>query len=238
MDPRLEQLYSELPNYCLKAKAQNTRRKYRYAYEHFSNWCTFFNPVLLSLPASEKTVAMYVAHLAQTYNSESKLQEATYAISWFHNIAGFTDPCDSFLVNQVKEGAIRDVAKPTSKKLPISADHLNSLVRLLANDDSSLYDLRTVSMCLVGFAGFLRFSEISNIKRNDITFFENHVCIFLPQSKTDKHKKGSSVNISKSHSLTCPVTILRRYLEKADIGEFSDEFIFRQLSFFQKGEQI
>ena len=42
---------------------------------------------------------------------------ALYSISWAHGIAGFSDPCKSSLVKQVREGVIRKISKsPVSKE--------------------------------------------------------------------------------------------------------------------------
>ncbi|KAK3082563.1 hypothetical protein FSP39_021987 [Pinctada imbricata] len=190
-DQRLQELTSLLPSYCLKAKADNTRRQYRYAYKHFSDWC--ISHALTSLPASDHTVSMYIIHLAQTYSSAPKIEESTHAISWFHDLAGFTDPCQSNLVKQVKEGAIRDTKKPVCRKEPISAQHISLLVDKFGNEKCSLYDLRTTTMCLLSYAGFLRFSELSNLRMCDVNFFQTHVTLYIVKSKTDKYKAGSTV---------------------------------------------
>ena len=236
MDPRLQDLQDQLPNFCLNAKADSTRKKYRYEFEHFQKWCSSFEPVLCALPASDFTVSMYIVHLTETFKSVSKLHEATFAISWMHNLAGLIDPCLSSLVKQVKEGAVRETSKPVTKKDPISPQHLLLLVHNLAKENCTLYDLRTVTMCLLGFAGFLRFSEIANIKASDIAFYDRHVSIFISHSKTDRYKQGSYVDIAKTSSLTCPVTMLQRYIDCADIHVDTDVYIFRQLSYLKKSD--
>ncbi|KAK3091197.1 hypothetical protein FSP39_017889 [Pinctada imbricata] len=235
-DQRLQELTSLLPSYCLKAKADNTRRQYRYAYKHFSDWC--ISHALTSLPASDHTVSMYIIHLAQTYSSAPKIEESTHAISWFHDLAGFTDPCQSNLVKQVKEGAIRDTKKPVCRKEPISAQHMSLLVDKFGNEKCSLYDLRTTTMCLLSYAGFLRFSELSNLRMCDVNFFQTHVTLYIVKSKTDKYKAGSTVCISKTGLSTCPVSMLSKYIEKANISPSSEEYLFRQLTYFKKSESF
>lgn len=204
LNPRVQDLSNQLPNYCLKAKAANTRKAYRYAYDNFTKWCASFDQYISPLPATEETVSMYLIHVPQTFNSVSKILLALFAISWMHKLAGLPDPSLSSLCKQVKEGAVRDCSKPVVKKEPIKAQHLYSLVQNLANDDYSLLKLRTITMCLLGYA---RFSELSNIKRQDITFYEDHVSIFLPHSKTDKHKQGTFVKIAKTATITCTFSL-------------------------------
>ena len=92
-----------------------------------------------------------------------------------------------------------------------------------------------MTLCLIGFAGFLRFKELVNIRRSDVVFHDNRFEIFLERSKTDVYRDGHWVIIAKTNSKLCPYHILKRYLEKANISNsFSDEFIFRALSFHKK----
>jgi hypothetical protein len=46
-------------------------------------------------------------------------------------------------------------------------------------------------MCLIGYGGFPRFSEIVGIRGCDIKFFDLYVSIFIEKSKTDKHRESS-----------------------------------------------
>ena len=208
-------------------------KKYRYGFLKFKKWCDSFNPIIPFLPASDLHVALYITHLALKA-STSVIDEAVCSIAWAHNIAGLQNPCASSLVSTTREGAKRITSKPVSKKEPITSDILVSLVTKYGNSDCNLLDLRIVSMCLIGYAGFLRFSEIVNIKRSDIQFFDSHLSLFVSKSKTDVYKDGSSVYISRTFLPTCPVAALERYLSLAKIKNSSDEFIFRNISFMKK----
>ena len=67
-DPELQRLASLLPAYCLKSKADNTTTKYRYAFNHFSTWCSSHSnesSKLCHLPASDMTVSLYLIHLVK-----------------------------------------------------------------------------------------------------------------------------------------------------------------------------
>jgi hypothetical protein len=56
------------------------------------------------------------------------------------------------------------LAHKTTKKEPITPEILAQLVDRFAGKDADLGDLRIVTWCLVGFAGFLRFNEQSTLK--------------------------------------------------------------------------
>jgi integrase len=42
----------------------------------------------------------------------------------------------------------------------------------------NLKDIRIASMCLICYSGFLRFSELLNLRRSDITFFPTYIKFF------------------------------------------------------------
>ena len=84
-------------------------------------------------------------------------------------------------------------------------------------------------MCLLAFAGFLRFNELSNIKREHLVFHHTHVSIFIPSSKTDIYRNGNHVIIARLSSKVCPVTMLEKYLELVQLV-YEDAYLFRTLT--------
>ena len=90
-------------------------------------------------------------------------------------------------------------------------------------------------MCVLSFAAFLRFSELVNFRRSIIDFHEEYFTLYVSKSKTDKHKQGNHVNISKRvNVLACPYEMLKMYFQKAGIPSESDCYIFRSITFFKK----
>lgn len=213
---------------CLAAKAINTRKSYKYAFDTWTKWCVSHS--LQSLPASDFHVALYFVHLSETAKSSSKINEVFYAISWIHKLSGCADPCKSDLVMAAKEGALRTIGHSVSKKEPITIDMLKSIVYLYGHEKSNLKDVRTACMCL-SFSVFLRFAELSNIKRDNITFYDDYVKIVIEQSKTDVYREGKDVIISCTGTMTCPVNMLKRYLALAHIPSNGTDYIFRGLLF-------
>jgi len=45
----------------------------------------------------------------------------------------------------------------------------------------------------ISYTGFLRYNELSYIKANNITFYEDYVNIFIVKSKTDCYRNGKNV---------------------------------------------
>ena len=231
-DTRLREYGSHLSDLFLRSKAENTVKKYRYGFAAWRKWCNDYDSIT-SVPASAYHVSLYISSLVQEGASVSKIDQAVYSIAWAHQIKGFDSPCDSVLVKNIVEGARKQLSKPIIKKESITPEILHQLVSEFGHNNN-LYDKRIVTMCLIGYAGFLRFSELAHIRAYDLSFQSACVSIFIEKSKTDKYREGAWVHIAKTDSITCPVNMLQSYIDAAHIDMDSDEFIFRQVSFCKK----
>ena len=116
-------------------------------------------------------------------------------------------------------------------RLPTLPEHLVSLTSHFAGPSASLSDIRNVTFCLIGFAGFLRFDENSNIKWCHITIHETHLSIFLPRSKTDQFHNGSTVIIAQTGNATVSYNMLLRYASLACADITSSNFRFLVILF-------
>ena len=72
------------------------------------------------------------------------------------------------------------------------------LVNCFGARDASLADIRALTFCLLGFAGFLRYDELSKLKLCDITIYEDHMELFIESSKTDQLWQGAIVVIART----------------------------------------
>jgi site-specific recombinase XerD len=103
----------------------------------------------------------------------------------------------------------------------VAGKEVKQIVTKYGTTSSNLNDLRLVTMCLNCYAGFLRFSELVNLKRSNIKFYSDHVNLNIEKSKTDIYREGKDVIISATNNYTCPVAMLSRYLLLANISEGS-----------------
>jgi integrase len=78
--------------------------------------------------------------------------------------------------------------------------------------ENDLFSQRTICACLLAYAGFLRVSELLQIRGSNITFEATYICIFIPNSKTDIYRDCNSVVIVRTDSNLCPVKNLELYL--------------------------
>ena len=125
------------------------------------------------------------------------------------------------------------LGKPVNKKDPITTDILLQIKDHYTVDSGNLLKLRTFVMCLLGFSGFLRFSELSNIRMCDILWKDSHIEIKIPKSKTDIYRKGNSVIIARTGNILCPVHWLQKYIDLAELDNTSSDFLFTAINFFK-----
>lgn len=67
------------------------------------------------------------------------------------------------------------------------------------------------------------FSDLVNLKRSDIVFYENHLSLLISMSKTQKLKTGCNVIVSRIDNVTCPYNLLKLY---SKIAIFSGQLLF------------
>lgn len=219
-----KQLCNSMCKYLLTSRSDNTCKKY---FSYFTKWEQFIvSKGQKSLPADPVHVALYITHLLDHGSSYHVVVSCKYAIKWFHDLCGFPDPtCNSFVINLVESAKRNCISKPV-KKDPISVEILQQLCNsyLSSND---LLVIRDLAMILLGFAGFLRFDELSSLRCNDICFKHEGLCIRILKSKTDQYREGNDIIISRGESAACPVAMLQRYFSVAEISHASDHFLFK-----------
>ena len=122
--------------------------------------------------------------------------------------------CNRSFAKAILEGCNRVSADFVSSKkgLHICPERLHALVLRFAGDNASLPDIRDACLCLVSFAGFLRFNEACNIRWCDIDFKDTYFSLHIPRSKTDQYGPGSTRVVTRTGNSTCPFNMLRRYL--------------------------
>ena len=222
----------ELPELAMGCRANGTVKNYLTGFNRFKKWAADYHEVTV-LPADPTYVALYLTHLSKISKTHSPISLGFYSISWAHRTAGYDDPTVHQLVKMVREAAVRNLGKGDNKKLPLSASDIKEIVKKFGNSDCNLMDLRTATMCILCFTGFLRFDEVSNLKYSDIDFEESYFRLFIEKSKTDTCRVGNWVYIAKTYTVACPYTVLKLYLDNACFKTDSEKYLFRSISFFR-----
>jgi len=115
--------------------------------------------VIGHLPASPFHVAICLQLVCQEASSPSPVLTAVYSIDWVHKLSGYEKVSVHPFVESMMSACQRILARPKCRKEPITAEMLHALA-LKFKDKSSVSDVRTLAMCLIGFAGFFRFNEL------------------------------------------------------------------------------
>lgn len=177
-DPELRELAGALPLLALQGRAPTTVKKYAGAFCRWRRWASEKSEITASLPPKPIHIALYLSFLVQRSNTSAPILEAVSALSWVNQVATVEDTTLHPLVQQVLAGAKCKLAHKTTKKEPITPEILAKLVDKFGQPEASLLDVRTLAMCLVGYAGFFRYDELAKLKESDVSFFTD-ICKFL-----------------------------------------------------------
>ncbi|XP_062610611.1 integrase/recombinase xerD homolog, partial [Saccostrea cucullata] len=163
-DSRLSSAASNIQHIIRKGKSDSSNKMYDTYFKKFRTWCSDHG--VSHLPAAVSTVAVFLSSLVQQSVSESVLSAYFYSIKWFHDFNVCINPCDTKILHMVMEGGKRILSKPIQKKEPITPEILEQIINKYG-DDSRKNDLLSVRVCAMfpmGFAGFLRFNELANLR--------------------------------------------------------------------------
>ena len=235
-DPELRRLAQSLPATVLRSRADSTTKKYLGAYQRWKTWAEARREVP-AFPVKDIHLALYLQHLSESVQSRAAVEEAVHALSWLHEVAGLESVGTSPIVQATLAGLRRMLARPKSRKEPVTADMLREMVEA-AGPDPSLTDVRLLAMCLVAFAGFLRCDELIKLRCSDIVFNTESMVITIVGSKTDQYREGSSLIVARTGTVTCPVGMMERYFAMGGLECTAHEHVFRAISKTKLGEKL
>lgn len=90
-------------------------------------------------------------------------------------------------MNQILEGGVRTLSKPTVKREPITSDIIKAVSRQFKPN------LRICCLMLFDYPGCLRYNELAHIKGNNLQLFSSHVEVVIENSKTDIYRQGNTI---------------------------------------------
>lgn len=231
-DGKLKTMAASLPNLLSSAYADSTLSKYKSAWKKWISWSSQFNEVT-SCPADPFFIAIYLNDIVSKGGKIGTLETAIQGIRWGHINSGFLTPTDLPFVKLALEGGKRIIARSGGKisrqKEPLDTELLKKIVQNFGYTNN-LIDLRFVIICLLGFSGFMRISEILSLKIKDISFVEEGLKVFVETSKTDQLREGHIIHISKTGKACCPVYWLKQYLSIANLEFQPESFLICRLA--------
>ncbi|MCC6805809.1 MAG: tyrosine-type recombinase/integrase [Deltaproteobacteria bacterium] len=210
------ELIAAARSFAAAARSPKTVREYRRDWLQFCAFCDKHDA--LAMPATAKTIALYVADLAGRGRKPSTITRALAAISQAHKSAKHPSPTSSDDVATVLAGIKRKVGTKRTKKAPILLADLRALVKTQPSD--TLLGLRNRALFVIGFSGAFRRSELVALDVSDVAFTREGIQVGIRRSKTDQEGAGQTIGLPfGSNPITCPVRTLRAWLEQARIED-------------------
>jgi hypothetical protein len=219
-DDPLEQALARQVALCTVASREpGTWGTYRYAMRAFQQWCSERNPPRASLPASSGTVAMYLMWVTQHANTFSTVKTASAAIYSYHRLTNSAESVtDNPMVNAVRETAKRALGTAVhNRKQPLDFEVLARYADWAVRSGQFLPMLAATVM-LVGFCGFMRYSDLCKIYVDEIHFHEGHMEIFLETRKNDVLREGSVIVFVAGTGWRCPMQWTKWLINKVGLS--------------------
>ena len=101
-------------------------------------------------------------------------------------------------MKSIRAGAQRLLEHYTSKKEPITVFQLEQLAAYKEDSMDSSCNIRSVVICLLAFAAFLRFDELAKLVPFDIKIKNDMLKLFFQSSKTDQYRDGAWIVVASS----------------------------------------
>lgn len=200
------------------AKAQSTRKAYRYDWKEFATFCEQRHAEVL--PCAPRLLANYLSALAHRGRKVASIERALSSISQTHRVVDLPSPRSHALVRHTLQGIRRTLGVRQNKKRPITIAALRRI--LAATPQEGLRGARDRALLLVCFAGALRRSELVALNVEDICddYSGKGLRVLLCRSKTDQEGLGREVGIPCGENMeTCPVRALRAWTSAAKIKD-------------------
>jgi integrase len=214
--------------FAAQARSVNTRRAYRADWDDFCLWCEQRD--VSALPASNETVALYVASRAREGPPDetgaptgplkpSTLERRLAAINGVHRLARHDAPASrrEEPLHSVWAGLVRERGTSVDKVAPALTADIRAMVDTLPRSDDGGFTFRAKrdrALLLVGFAGALRRSELVAIEASHVGFSADGLRLLIPRAKSDQEGRGVVLGIRYgSEAPTCPVRALQAWME-------------------------
>jgi len=94
-------------------------------------------------------------------------------------------------------------------------------------------ELQIACLISLGFAAFLRWDDLKDLKRPNLCITSDHMSITLIKRKNDQFREGSLILVARTGSRTCPVSLTERFLL---VGQHKEtDYLFREICHTKHG---
>lgn len=215
----LDGLDESVGRYLEASLASSTRKAYASDWRAFTTWCE--QQQVDALPADPRQIARYLSALADSGLKAATIQRRVAGIARAHRDAGLLAPTGHPGVVATLEGIRRTIGTAPTKKRALGTDDILRILQAIDADAerSPLAASRDRALVLIGFAGGLRRSELTELCADDIVDRKGGIAVTIRRSKTDQVASGRTVGIVYgAHSPTCPIRAVRHWTHLAQIN--------------------
>ena len=209
----LRELEERAGRYFRSARAPNTVKAYANDLSDFATWCKVDAGGLSPMPATPRTVALYIADVAGRGMKAATIQRRLAAVAQLHQEANLDDPTKTKTVRNTYRGIVREIGSFQEGKTPLLPPTLRRVLSAFEAEPGPAA-ARDRALLLLGLAGGYRVSELASLRVGDVELVDEGAIIMLRSSKTDQAGGGFYKGIPYGrHAMTCPVSHLRAWLE-------------------------
>ena len=214
------ELGARLGSLLAHGRRLSTKVSYDGKQRRFQSFCKDVLPQEYSLrprswmPASEKTVMMYLAHLSREGKvAEQSLQPYLSAINQMHQDAGFPRPAVGHFIRLLRKGYVALEAtnngQPAANRVPVPAELILQILRLgLATVDAHI--LRMCTCVVISFCWFNRADTGVRLQRRHVSETPLGIAINI---------QGKTIARNQAH------TLLRKRDPRSDPDDLVNELL-------------
>ena len=228
----------QLTQFVFESRAEGTIKTYTAAVKKVWAFGKKLNKTVFLWGEGE--LCSFLMHLVHIGAGENVMKQTLAFVAMVFEAMGRTSPTKSPLVAQVRKSAVKKRGVERSRPREVmSLGHLKVLVKNLFKKPASLVkpaDRRCLVLQVLLFLGMKRFSDIQNIKVDDVHFREDGaVEVKMQRSKTDQEAKGSTfVVIGDEKRGLLVADLLKWYFNS--LGLSGQDFVFSSLRGTFQGE--
>lgn len=195
---------------AIRPLSKATRRAYRSDWKNFTEWCDTYG--LAKMPATEETIVLHIAYLAEEGLSVSSITRSYAAIRVVHEVRGHRLPQLLGVRDALKNLRMNGPGPNPKKALLFEqvCQVIQTLPKTLEGDFERL-------VLLSELAGTRR-SEFARLQVEDLEIDREGMRIRIGKSKTDQEGKGRVIVIQrrKKH---CLVDAMEAWLKRTGIKQ-------------------
>ena len=198
------------------AVALRTEHSYSKAFAEWEEYA--LDEQVCALPARAMEFGNFIADVAKKAGSISRINMLVAAVSDRHLSEYLPTPTADPSFRRLLTGIRRQLFRPAVSKEPLTLEILQEAYDLLEGSGGRLQDWRTLVRMNLQYYGMLRWSEVANLRVDDVKFCTDGMVLHIRRSKTDQAGKGDFVRVRMTEAESCPVEMTRSYIMKLRYG--------------------